>query len=62
MIKVAVDAMGGDNAPVEMVAGAVEAVKIRPEIHVLLEDKTGNSCSLSRAGKGNRSRAFQIYI
>ena len=36
MIKVAVDAMGGDNAPVEMVAGAVEAVKIRPEIHVLL--------------------------
>ena len=30
MIKVAVDAMGGDNAPVEMVAGAVEAVKIRP--------------------------------
>ena len=36
MIKVAVDAMGGDNAPVEMVAGAVEAVKIKPEIHVLL--------------------------
>ncbi len=27
MIKVAVDAMGGDNAPVEIVKGAVEAVK-----------------------------------
>ncbi len=26
MIKVAVDAMGGDYAPAEMVAGAVEAV------------------------------------
>lgn len=26
MIRVAVDAMGGDNAPAEMVAGAVEAV------------------------------------
>ncbi len=36
MIRVAVDAMGGDNAPVEMVAGAVEAVKKKPEIRVLL--------------------------
>ena len=36
MIRVAVDAMGGDNAPVEMVAGAVEAVKKKPEIQVLL--------------------------
>ena len=35
MIRVAVDAMGGDNAPVEMVAGAVEAVKKKPEIQVL---------------------------
>ena len=27
MIRIAVDAMGGDNAPEELVAGAVEAVK-----------------------------------
>nr|WP_317438504.1 phosphate acyltransferase PlsX [uncultured Enterocloster sp.] len=42
MIRVAVDAMGGDNAPVEMVAGAVEAVKKKPEIQVLLvgQEKT----------------------
>ena len=34
--------MGGDNAPVEMVAGAVEAVKKKPEIQVLLvgQEKT----------------------
>ena len=32
MIKVAVDAMGGDLAPVEMVAGAVEAVNAKPGI------------------------------
>ena len=40
--SVAVDAMGGDNAPVEMVAGAVEAVKKKPEIQVLLvgQEKT----------------------
>ena len=36
MIKVAVDAMGGDLAPVEMVAGAVEAGNAKPGIQVLL--------------------------
>ena len=36
MIKVAVDAMGGDYAPGEMVAGAVEAVNAKPGIRVLL--------------------------
>ena len=36
MIKVAVDAMGGDYAPAEMVAGAVEAVNANKEIQVLL--------------------------
>ena len=35
-VIVAVDAMGGDNAPVEIVKGAVDAVKLRPEIKVLL--------------------------
>ena len=36
MIKVAVDAMGGDYAPVEMVAGAVDAVNANKDIKVLL--------------------------
>lgn len=36
MIKVAVDAMGGDYAPSEMVSGAVEAVNANKEIQVLL--------------------------
>ena len=36
MIKVAVDAMGGDYAPGEMVAGAVDAVNAQPGIQVLL--------------------------
>ena len=34
--RVALDAMGGDNAPGEMVRGAVEAVKKRKDIKVLL--------------------------
>ena len=36
IIKVAVDAMGGDNAPGEIVKGAVEAVNLRDDIKVLL--------------------------
>ena len=32
MTRVALDAMGGDNAPVEMVKGAVEAVQKRNDI------------------------------
>lgn len=36
MTRVALDAMGGDNAPGEMVRGAVEAVRKRKDIQVLL--------------------------
>lgn len=35
-IRVAVDAMGGDNAPSEIIKGAVDAVKMREDIQVLL--------------------------
>ena len=35
-IKVAVDAMGGDNAPGEIIKGAVDAVNLRDDIKVLL--------------------------
>ena len=38
-IKVAVDAMGGDNAPGEIVKGAVDAVNVRKDIQVLLVGK-----------------------
>ena len=36
MIHVAVDAMGGDNAPAEIVKGAVEAAKEKQQIKILL--------------------------
>ena len=39
MIKVAVDAMGGDNAPGEIIKGAVDAVNARDDIEVLLVGK-----------------------
>lgn len=39
MVRIAVDAMGGDHGPSEMVAGAVEAVEARPQIQVLLVGK-----------------------
>ena len=37
--KVALDAMGGDNAPGEIVKGAVEAVQKRKDIKILLTGK-----------------------
>ena len=39
MVKVAVDAMGGDNAPGEIVKGVVDAVSHRADIQVLLVGK-----------------------
>ncbi|MBQ8663430.1 MAG: phosphate acyltransferase PlsX [Eubacterium sp.] len=39
MIRVVVDAMGGDNAPMEPVKGAVEAVQARKDIKVILTGK-----------------------
>ena len=36
LVKVVVDAMGGDYAPVEPVKAAVEAVKERDDIQVIL--------------------------
>ena len=35
-INVAVDAMGGDNAPVEIIKGAIEAVNESSQVKVLL--------------------------
>ena len=39
IVRVVVDAMGGDHAPAEPVKGAVEAVKAREDIHVILTGK-----------------------
>ncbi len=36
LVKVAVDAMGGDNAPAEIVKGAVEALSVRDNVKVIL--------------------------
>lgn len=45
MIRVAVDAMGGDHAPAEIVKGAVSAVSKRNDIQVLL---TGNEAVIRK--------------
>ena len=39
MIRVAVDAMGGDNAPDEIIKGAMEAAALREDIQILLVRK-----------------------
>ncbi len=40
MTRVALDAMGGDNAPGEIVKGAIDAVNLRDDIKVFLVGKT----------------------
>lgn len=53
-VNVALDAMGGDNAPDEMIMGAIDAVNKAPDIHVCLvgqEEKINaflSSCSYNR--------------
>lgn len=39
MVRVAIDAMGGDNAPSQIVKGAVEAINEREDIQVILVGK-----------------------
>ena len=39
MVKVALDAMGGDNAPVAIVQGAIDAIKVSADIKVYLVGK-----------------------
>ena len=57
MVKVVVDAMGGDNAPEEPVKAAVEAVKEKENIQVILtgvqdviEQSFGNTRIILRTG------------
>lgn len=38
-VRVALDAMGGDNAPAEIIKGAMEALQEREELHVILTGK-----------------------
>lgn len=59
MIKVAVDAMGGDYAPVEMVAGAVDAVNANKDIKVLL---VGQEKVVSEELKKHTYKKEQIEI
>ena len=52
-VKVAVDAMGGDNAPGEIVKGAVDAVCAEKKIKVFLVGKEEQvKAELSRLHKG----------
>ena len=51
MIKIAVDAMGGDYAPAQMVKGAVDALNKKEQVRVILvgqEDKIGRASCRER--------------
>ena len=50
MTRVALDAMGGDNAPVEMVKGAVEAERYSGSAHRKRRDIEGRTCKVYISG------------
>ncbi|MFH1022787.1 MAG: phosphate acyltransferase PlsX [Planctomycetota bacterium] len=57
MIRIAVDAMGGDHAPREVVRGAVEANRLYPDCHIILVgDREAVERELASAAPSDRSR------
>ena len=56
MIRISLDAMGGDNAPVSTVEGALSALKINPELHVILVGKEEQISSLLKGADYDSSR------
>ncbi len=59
MIRVAVDAMGGDNAPAEVVKGAINAVAMRQDIKVYL---IGRQEVVDKELKGLSYQGAQIEV
>ena len=59
MIRVAVDAMGGDNAPDEIIKGAMEAAALREDIQILL---VGKEELIREKLKGYTYREEQIEV
>lgn len=59
MIKVAVNAMGGDNAPAEIVKGAIDAVTMRQDIKVYL---VGQQDAIKEELEKNSYAGSQIEI
>ena len=56
MVRVVVDAMGGDNAPGEIVKGAVEALNAREDIFIYLTGrKPVIEAHLSKRKAGDRA-------
>lgn len=58
-MKIALDAMGGDNAPYVTVAGAVLAVSQAPDLHVVL---VGDSPSIKRELSSHRYQSANISV
>ncbi len=57
MVKVALDAMGGDNAPAEIVRGAVDALILEKELFIYLVGRTADIKAELDACKNEKNRA-----
>ncbi len=62
MIKIVVDAMGGDNAPDEIVKGAVDSLKVKDGFKVVLTgDKERIEAVLATCGKYDENRIEVVH-
>lgn len=59
MIKIALDAFGGDNAPVEIVKGAIKAINENKNIHIVL---CGKEDVLNDILKGYKYNSEQVSV
>lgn len=63
-MRIALDAMGGDFAPKNEVAGALEALKADPDIHIVLvgqKDKLEAELKLQKANQKNLARITLMH-
>src|SRR5436305_6498407 len=61
-MRIALDAMGGDHAPGPIVTGAVEAVRDRPDLTVVLVgDRERVEVELARAHDADRDRLPVVH-
>lgn len=59
MVKVLLDAFGGDNAPIAPIEGALQAIAIQDDLHVVL---FGDEAKINEVLKGKKYNKEQISI
>ena len=62
-MRIIVDAMGGDNAPLEIVRGALNAAKARPQLEIVLVGREAevNAAVKECGGLGGKCQCAECH-